>query len=200
MGMNFIGFHTYPESRFNGHWKAEPLTWIGLKDQINGDGTVKAAYPAMHSNTRDQTWGYFSRKTSDFSFGSSQLFEEDYYGADYMMGVSDWPHTDDENIKIFDDVGKMLGNAFTFAHKLAVKTCLGTETPLTMLPAASFRQPSPPPTLIRPPMRQSARHTRASSPASRKPIRWTISGFGHRRFGPGARNSAMTLSSSSATC
>jgi hypothetical protein len=132
MGMNFIGFHTYPETQFNGHWKAEPLVWIGTKDQINPDGTVKSAYPAMHSNTRDETWGYFPKKTSDFACGASQLFEDDYFGADYMMGVSEWPHTDDENIRIFDDVGKLLGNAFTFAHRLGVKTCVGTEIPLSI--------------------------------------------------------------------
>ncbi len=132
MGMNFIGFHTYPESRFNGHWKAEPLVWIGMQDQINPDGTVKSAYPALHANTGDETWGYLAKKTSDFSFGASQLFEDDCYGADYMKGISDWPHTDAENVKAFDEVGKLLGNAFTFARELGVKTCLGTEAPLVI--------------------------------------------------------------------
>ncbi len=132
MGLNFIGFHTYPSKPFTGYSKPEPVVWIGTDDQYNADGTVKTSYPAMHATTADWTWGHDRMKTSDFHFGGDQLFETDYYGPDYMLNVSEWPHTDAENINIFNSVGKLLNSSFTLAHQLGVKTCLGTETPLTI--------------------------------------------------------------------
>ena len=49
-----------------------------------------------------------------------------------MKDISSWPHTESENIRLFNDVGSLLNDAFSFAKKLNVKTCLGTETPLTV--------------------------------------------------------------------
>ncbi|HUZ61396.1 MAG TPA: alpha-glucuronidase family glycosyl hydrolase [Hanamia sp.] len=133
MGMNFIGFHTYPTSDNFGGWsKAEPMVWIGTKNQFHANGTVKAAYPVLHSNTNDSTWNYYPKKTSEFNLGASQIFETDNYGADYMKNISKWPHTENENIEIFDKVGKLLHNSFTLAKELGVKTCIGTETPLSI--------------------------------------------------------------------
>lgn len=132
MKMNFIGFHTYPyRAKFDGGGpKAEPLVWIGKENEINADGTVNKAYPAMHFTTNDSTWGYSPAKTSDFSFGASQIFESDTYGADYMKNVSGWPHTEQENLQIFNESGKMFNDAFSLAQDLGVKVCVGTETPL----------------------------------------------------------------------
>ena len=132
MKMNFFGLHTYPyRARFDGGGpKAEPLVWIGKEDEINADGTVKAAYQALHFSTNDSTWGYFPVKTSDFSLGASQIFETDTYGTDYMKNVSGWPHSKAENLKIFDESGKMFNEAFSQAKSLGVKICVGTETPL----------------------------------------------------------------------
>lgn len=133
MGMNFIGFHTYPETTPFGGWnKAEPMVWIGTKENINADGTVKKAYPVLHANTGDSTWGYYPKKTSQFHFGASQIFETDVYGADYMQNVSKWPHTTQENIDIFNKFGSLLSSAFTLAKDLGVKTCIGTEVPLVV--------------------------------------------------------------------
>jgi len=132
--MNFIGFHTYPErsASYGERSKTEPLVWIGQGENVNDDGTVKSAYPALHFHTLGNSWQYHPTPTSDFYLGSSQLFETDDYGADYMKGFSPWPHTEEENMKIFNNVGQLLGKAFSFAHKLEVKTCVGTETPLTI--------------------------------------------------------------------
>jgi len=132
--MNFIGLHTYPwRSDFNGEGpKAEPLVWIGGPEEINPDGSVNTAYPATHFNTSDSTWGYKPAKTSDFTSGASQLFEADNFGADYMQGISPWPHTTAENIRIFNESGKLFSSAFKFAHFLGVKVCIGTETPLVI--------------------------------------------------------------------
>jgi hypothetical protein len=134
MGMNFIGFHTYPSvGIFRGWYKPEPIVWIGAKDQFDEQtGHVNNAYPILHANTNDSTWDYYPKKTSDFTFGAAQLFETDNYGADYMKGVSNWPHTMDENIDIFNKMGDILKGAFTLAKELGVKTCIGTETALTI--------------------------------------------------------------------
>lgn len=133
MGMNFIGFHTYPYRRFfRGWFKAEPLVWIGLKNQFDKYGNVNAAYPVLHANTNDSTWNYYPKATTDFNFGAAQLFETANYGADYMKNVSAWPHTAQENIDIFNKMGQLLHNSFILARDLGVKTCVGTETALSV--------------------------------------------------------------------
>ncbi len=134
MKMNFIGFHTYPErTDFDGDgYKAEPLVWIGKEEDVNEDGTVNAGYPALHFHTYDSTWGYSSIKTADFSLGASQIFESDNYGADYMKNISSWPHTEQENIELFNNVGKVFNNVFSYAHSLDIKTSVGTETFVTI--------------------------------------------------------------------
>jgi hypothetical protein len=130
--MNFIGFHTYPwRTDFNGEGpKAEPLVWIGREEAVNADGTVQTAYPVLHFQTGDSTWGYSPANTSDFLSGASQLFEAEDFGADYMMNTSPWPHSEEENIRIINESGKVFSSAFTLARALGVKICVGTETPL----------------------------------------------------------------------
>lgn len=137
MKMNFFGLHTYPyRAKFDGGGpKAEPLVWIGKENDVNPDGTVKSAYPALHFATNDSTWGYFPVKTSEFISGASQIFESDNFGTDYMKNVSGWPHSEAENLQIFNTSGKMFGKVFTQAKALGIKICVGTETPL-VLPAA----------------------------------------------------------------
>ena len=132
MKMNFIGFHTYSErTDFDGEGpKAEPLVWIGKEEDINEKGVVNAAYPVLHFHTNDSTWGYMAMPTSDFSLGASQIFETDNYGADYMKNVSSWPHSDDENKLLFQEVGNLFGNVFGYAKVLGFTTCVGTETPV----------------------------------------------------------------------
>lgn len=134
MKMNFIGFHTYPErTDFNGEGpQAEPLVWIGKEEDIAENGEVKAAYPVLHFHTNDSTWGYSAMATSEFSLGASAIFETDNFGADYMKQLSPWPHSNEENLKLFNDVGSMFGDVFSYAKALGFTTCLGTETPLTI--------------------------------------------------------------------
>jgi hypothetical protein len=130
--MNFIGFHTYPwRTDFNGEGpKSEPLVWIGREEAVNADGTVQTAYPVLHFQTGDSTWGYSPAPTSDFLSGASQLFEVNNFGADYMKNLSPWPRTEVENIRIFNESGRVFSSAFTLARTLGVKICVGTETPL----------------------------------------------------------------------
>jgi hypothetical protein len=74
MGMNFIGFHTYPER--NTAAGPEALVWIGLKDDIDAQGNVTAAYPnARHYYTTLQGCGfnYVAKKTGESNMLSAAL-------------------------------------------------------------------------------------------------------------------------------
>ena len=126
--MNFFGLHTYPEGKIG----PEPTVWIGLKRDIGKDGKIRFSYPSSYHNTLRGTWGYAAKKTSEYSFGSAALFERDDFGPEVMSGMVPGPKTAEENNELFNRVGAMLKEAFTFAHKLGVKTCVGTETPLTI--------------------------------------------------------------------
>jgi hypothetical protein len=125
--MNFFGLHTYPE----GGVGPEPLTWIGLSEDVNPDGTVKTAYHARHFTTHNGTWGYLQKNTSAYSFGAGQLFSRDDYGADYMINRTPWPKPEDE-AQLFDDMGRFLNDVFSFAENLGIRTCIGTEIPLIL--------------------------------------------------------------------
>jgi len=112
--MNFIGLHTYPE----GGVGPEPLVWIGMPSDVDAEGRVRFVYPAQWARTgRDKMWGYAAMKTGDFAAGASRLFETDDFGC---------------GAQTFNEVGELLRAAFAEARRLGVKTCVGTETPLTV--------------------------------------------------------------------
>lgn len=127
MKMNFIGFHTYPE----GGVGPEPLTWIGLPDDVNTDGKVRSAYHSRHFTTLSGSWGTTPKKTSEYSFGAAQLFSRDDFGADYMKDRTPWPKETDE-VNLFNEMGDFLNDVLSFAKDLDIKTCLGTEIPLVL--------------------------------------------------------------------
>ncbi len=129
--MNFFGLHTYPE----GGVGPEPLVWIGPKEDINPDGTVKASYPSRHFTTNNITgaWGCEKTNTGAYTNGASEIFEADDYGANYMAGVNPWTTaTAATQNKLFNDMGALLNDVFVYAKNLGIQTCIGTETPLTI--------------------------------------------------------------------
>ena len=129
--MNFFGLHAYPE----GGVGPEPLVWIGMPDEIGEHGTVKASYPSRHFTTANPTgaWGYRGMRTGDYNFGAAGLFEADNFGPDYMAGTDPWTKLPPESSNaLFGRMGRVLTGAFTFARQLGIKTCIGTETPLTI--------------------------------------------------------------------
>jgi hypothetical protein len=126
--MNFFALHTYPEKGPN----AEPTVWIGLPEDIEPDGKVKSSYPSSYNNTLRGNWGYAPEKTSDFNFGSSMLFERDDYGPEVMFGLMPEPTTPEKSNELFNRTGSMFKEIFEYAHKLGVKICVGTETPLVI--------------------------------------------------------------------
>jgi hypothetical protein len=134
--MNFLGLHTYPEHGPN----PEPLVWIGLPRDVNPDGTVKFSYNSYWANTlRNGAWGYAALKTSDFTCGAAQLFPDDAYGPDVMKGLMPHPNTPEQCNELFNRTGTEFRAVFMLAHKLGVKTCIGTETPLTIPDAVRER-------------------------------------------------------------
>jgi hypothetical protein len=128
LGMNFIGLHTYPE----GHPNAEPTVWIGRSQDHAADGDVRFSYPSSYHNTARGNWGYVAKPTSAFHAGASSLFDHDAYGAGPMRGFAPEPKTPEDFNRVFNATARMLQNAFTYARSIGVKTCVGTEVPLTI--------------------------------------------------------------------
>lgn len=77
---NRIGFHTYPYSPNAGTGVNEPAVWVGLKDQVNPDGTVSSAYTTSWANTLRAEWGYEPINTSAYPFGAASMFDADCFG------------------------------------------------------------------------------------------------------------------------
>ncbi len=127
--MNFIGLHCYPE----GGVGPEPLVWIGLPDELDRKGRVGASYPATWANTlRKGMWGYAALKSDAFCGGANQLFERDDYGPDVLHGRMPLPNSPLACNALFDEVAAQMGEVFAQARALGIKTCVGTETPLTI--------------------------------------------------------------------
>lgn len=120
--LNFIGFHNYP--------KPEPLVWIGSPEDLDAEGKPRHSYDAWHFTTARAGWGYDPMKTSDYVLGAAGLFDADDHGAEYMRGPSSSAVGEQEYNERFVRVGNLLRDAFSFARRLGVKTCVGTETPL----------------------------------------------------------------------
>jgi hypothetical protein len=65
MKMNFLGLHTYPyKAGTPSTGSDEPTVWVGTKDQLHDDGTVKVSYPTSYANTLRGEWGYTPVKVS----------------------------------------------------------------------------------------------------------------------------------------
>ena len=137
MRMNFLGIHCYPE----GLPYAEPTVWLGLREDVDENGRVRASYPANYYNTLWQgIWGpILPKKTGDYSFGGALLFERDDWGPDVMLDQCPVPKTPEGCNEVFNRVGAQFRDAFQFARLLGVKTCLGTEAPLTLPKALQER-------------------------------------------------------------
>jgi len=126
--MNFIGLHCYPE----GGVGPEPLVWIGLTNDLAPNGQVRFSYPAFWANTLNGIWGYAPMRTGEFSGGAALLFPGDSYGPNVMKGLLPRPATLEQDNELFNRVGEQFHVITAAAQQLGIKTCLGTETPLTI--------------------------------------------------------------------
>ena len=125
--MNFIGLHTYSECG----WGSEPTVWIGMPEDVGTGGRPKFSYSSYYANTERTTGGQKAGRTNNFGYGASELFESDVWGPSVMRGLMPNGKTIEERNEVFERSGKLLNEAFTYAHRFGVKTCVGTETPLT---------------------------------------------------------------------
>ncbi len=128
---NFVGLHTYPAQ--NRDLGPEPTVWIGVPEDVNPDGTVKLSDEASwYTTAKTQPYGcYQPGKTSDYSFGGAQVFPTDDYGSE-VNGPEDFPFpkTPAARVALINRTGRMLQAVFHEAHRLGMKTCVGTESPL----------------------------------------------------------------------
>src|ERR1035437_10355550 len=125
--LNFIGFHTYPS--WNPAAGPEANVWIGLPEELDAQGNVKAAYEAGVVTTR-RGWMVNRFPTSQYASGASLLFEGDDYGPDFMLDCLDRPKTEEACAAMFNRYGDLQRRAFGQARRLGIKTCVGTELPL----------------------------------------------------------------------
>ena len=130
MRMNFLGVHCYPE----GHPYAEPTVWHGLAGDCDAQGRVTASYVSRYFNALlTPGWGdYRPKKTGDYSLGGSLLFDDDAWAPAVLRGYCPLPTTPHACNNVFNRMGAQFHDAFTFARRLGVKTCVGTEAPLTI--------------------------------------------------------------------
>jgi len=130
MRMNFLGVHCYPE----GLPFAEPTVWHGLAGDFDARGHVKFSYPSHYFNTLTAGFGqaYQTKETGKYRFGGASLFERDDWAPPVMVGHCPQPATPEGCNEVFNRMAVQFRDAFAFARQLGVKTCLGTETPLTM--------------------------------------------------------------------
>jgi hypothetical protein len=137
MRMNFLGVHCYPE----GLPYAEPTVWHGLPGDFHERGRVKHSYTSRYFNTLLTTaWGgYRPTKTGDYSFGGALLFERDDWAPPVMAGHCPLPATPDACNEVFNRMGEQFRDAFALARRLGVKTCIGSEAPLTIPKAVQAR-------------------------------------------------------------
>jgi hypothetical protein len=135
---NTLAYHTYPIAPGSqGTGSNEPAVWIGLKEDVNPDGTVKAAYPTSWASTLRPEWGMTAINTSDYMAGADTLFPFDCFGHPAQSGdptLCPWPVDANSSIELFNRVGALWQTSFAYAHQLGVKTILGTETPLSPPP------------------------------------------------------------------
>lgn len=138
MGMNFFGLHLYTEKGDpNSLDGPEPHLWIGHKDDVNLDGTIKeeGAYEAHWASTyrtKENSWSGTPIKTTGFSNGADKLFAYDEMASD-AMGFTH-PTTQSEKAEVINNVGFLLQKSFTHARQMGVKTAIGHEAPLGFEP------------------------------------------------------------------
>jgi hypothetical protein len=77
-------------------------------------------------------WGFQAKKTGDYYCGAAALFDRDDFGSEVMHGLTPMPDAPEDCNEVFERTGALLRDAFEFASKLGVKTCVGTETPLVV--------------------------------------------------------------------
>ena len=59
---------------------------------LNDDGTIKPdwAYPTSYANSLRAEWGQMPMNTSDYSWGTDQIYDKDCFGTAIQEGNCPW--------------------------------------------------------------------------------------------------------------
>ncbi len=125
--MNFFGLHTYTECG----WGSEPTTWLGLPSDVKNNGDPLFSYASHYFSTAREASGHQPRRVEEMLFGGSLLLESDPWGPPVMAGLMPQGKTLEEKNQVFIRAAAMLREVFSYAHRFGIKTCVGTEIPLT---------------------------------------------------------------------
>jgi hypothetical protein len=113
LGMNFIGLRN--------DWAMMHL-WKGIPEDLNEDGSLKFAY---------KTWLESVSDISFAPFGAGMAFKNDVFANDNWLEFRNKPEKMEKLLLIHESNGQILKEAFSFARKLGVYTCVGSELPIT---------------------------------------------------------------------
>ena len=134
MKMNFLGLHTYPEQGPQCRAAGVDRSAAGCESRWHGEVQLQFVLGQHAARRRLGLCGEV--KTSDFTCGAAQLFPDDAYGPDVMKGLMPASAKRPRSATSFSIApARSFGPCFALARQLGVKTCIGTETPLT-IPAA----------------------------------------------------------------
>ena len=103
---NFVGFHSYDY---------EP--WAGY---LNAQGGIRSGLPLCTSGSHAHIWGVVPTPTSEYAFGTDQLYTRDLFGAACALGYP----TPQAGI---EQQQAMLAEALAYARSRGIHPCVGFE-------------------------------------------------------------------------
>jgi len=110
-GLNFLGLHVYSTGSVNRSGGAEPFlsfSWRG----VGHDGYL--------DTTQTARWGYQPMRTSEFAFGTDQVFAGEVFGADAAIGACG-------SLDAVVRAKALLGAALDYAKERGLRVCVGFE-------------------------------------------------------------------------
>lgn len=111
MGLNFIGLHVYSTGSVNRSGGAEPFLSFSYRG-INHD--------AYLDTTQTARWGYQPMRTSEFVYGTDQVFAGETFGADVAVEATG-------PLDAADRGKALLREALAYAKERGFRICLGFE-------------------------------------------------------------------------
>lgn len=111
MGLNFIGLHVYSTGSVNRSGGAEPFLSFSFRG-VN--------HNAYLDTTQTARWGYQPMRTSEFVYGTDQVFAGETFGADVAVEATG-------PLDAADRGKALLREALAYAKKRGFRICLGFE-------------------------------------------------------------------------
>lgn len=111
MGLNFLGLHVYSTGSVNRSGGAEPFLSFSYRG-IN--------HNAYLDTTQTARWGYQPMRTSEFAYGTDQVFASEIFGADAAIEA-----TGELDAAVRGKA--LLSEALAYAKERGLRICLGFE-------------------------------------------------------------------------